>query len=236
MLLEVKNLQAGYGRLQVLWDISLNVEQGEFVALIGSNGAGKTTILRAIAGVIQPFSGMVLLRGETISGLPAHRISRAGLGYITEDLNLFEAMSVQDNLLLGAQTRRQGGRAKPNLEQVYQFFPILSERRNQLAGTLSGGERRMLALGRGLVSTPHLLMVDEPSLGLAPKLVLSVFEALKGLHARGVTILLVEQNVNHTLQLANKAYVLEHGRIALQGSSAELLQNPYLRATYLGQR
>jgi len=168
--------------------------------------------------------------------LPGHKISQTGLGYITEELNLFEAMSVQDNLMLGAYPQRARKHIAGSLDKVFELFPILSKRRKQLAGTLSGGERRMLALGRGLMSDPKLLMVDEPSLGLAPKLVLSVFEALKALHAQGVTILLVEQNVNHTLSIADKAYVLEHGRIVLQGDSRDLLQNDHLRQTYLGRR
>jgi branched-chain amino acid transport system ATP-binding protein len=235
-LLSVRHLQARYGRLQVLWDISLEVCKGEFVALIGANGAGKTTILRAISGVIRPSAGEVTFLGQSIGGMPAHKISRTGLGYITEDLNLFEAMSVQDNLLLGVMTRQDGSPRGEALNEVYQLFPILSQRRRQLAGTLSGGERRMLALGRGLMSHPQLLMVDEPSLGLAPRLVLTVFDALTDLHRRGVTILLVEQNVNHTLSVADKAYVVEHGRMVLQGPSAELLQNEYLREAYLGRR
>lgn len=235
-MLEVKDLQAGYGHLQVLWDVSLTVSQGEFVALIGSNGAGKTTILRSIAGFIQPFSGQVNFRGQSLIGMPAHKISQAGLGYITEDLNLFEAMTVKDNLLLGATTRQDVEPLSSTLDRVFQLFPILQERRNQLAGTLSGGERRMLALGRGLMASPHLLMVDEPSLGLAPRLVKVVFDALKALHAQGVTILLVEQNVSMTLNLADKAFVLEHGRVVLHGNSAEMLENPHLRETYLGRR
>ena len=235
-MLAVRNLQAGYGRLQVLWDVSLEVSQGEFVALIGSNGAGKTTILRAIAGVIQPFSGEVNFQGKILNKMPGYKICQTGLGYITEELNLFEAMSVQDNLLLGAYPQRARKQTNRSLEKVFELFPILGKRRKQLAGTLSGGERRMLALGRGLMSDPNLLMVDEPSLGLAPRLVLSVFEALKALHAQGVTILLVEQNVNHTLNIADKAYVVEHGHIVLQGESSDLLQNDHLRRTYLGRR
>jgi len=235
-LLAVKNLQAGYDCLQVLWDVSLAVEEGEFVALIGSNGAGKTTTLRAVAGLIKPAAGEIFFLGRNISGLPAHLISRLGLSFITEDLNLFEAMTVRENLLLGAYSQRDDRKVHTSLDFILNLFPILLERRNQLAGTLSGGERRMLALGRGMMGTPRLLMVDEPSLGLAPKMVMAVFEALKVLHGQGVTILLVEQNVNNTLHLADKAYVLEHGRIVLQGASAALLEDPYLKETYLGRR
>jgi len=235
-LLEVNHLQAGYGNLNVLWDVSLNVRQGEFVALIGSNGAGKTTTLRAIAGLISPTAGDVRFLDKAITGLPPHRISQQGLSYITEELNLFEGMTIQDNLLLGAYTRKNGRQVRASLEQVLDLFPILKERSAQMAGTLSGGERRMLAIGRGLMSEPDLLMVDEPSLGLAPKMVMNVFQALKALHERGVTLLLVEQNVHNTLQIADKAYVLEQGTVALQGSSAELLENAYLKETYLGKR
>jgi branched-chain amino acid transport system ATP-binding protein len=173
---------------------------------------------------------------QLITGRPPHLISRAGLVYITEELNLFEAMTVRDNLLLGAYSSTDGKKTQRNMEQVFDLFPILKERHKQLAGTLSGGERRMLALGRGMMSEPRLLMVDEPSLGLAPKVVIDVFNALKALHQLGATLLLVEQNVNHTLQIADKAFVMEHGRIVLQGASAELLKNQYLSETYLGQR
>jgi branched-chain amino acid transport system ATP-binding protein len=235
-LLEVDHLQAGYGNLNVLWDVTLSVRQGEFVALIGSNGAGKTTTLRAISGVISPTAGEVRFMDKPIAGMPSHRISQQGLSYITEELNLFEGMTIQDNLLLGAYTRKNGRQVRASLEQVFDLFPILKERRAQMAGTLSGGERRMLAIARGLMSEPDLLMVDEPSLGLAPKIVMDVFQALKALHKRGVTLLLVEQNVHNTLQIADKAYVLEQGRVALQGPSAELLENAYLKETYLGKR
>jgi branched-chain amino acid transport system ATP-binding protein len=235
-LLEVKNLQAGYGCLQVLWDVSLTVAEGEFVALIGSNGAGKTTTLRAMAGLIRPQGGEIRFLGKPLTGLAPHLISRLGVSYVTEELNLFEAMSVRENLLLGAYFRRGRRKIQATLDYIFQLFPVLEKRQRQLAGTLSGGERRMLALGRGLMSAPRLLLVDEPSLGLAPLMVNTVFEALKTLHQQGVTLLLVEQNVNTTLHLADKAYVLERGNVVLQGPSACLLENPYLRDTYLGKR
>jgi branched-chain amino acid transport system ATP-binding protein len=235
-VLEVTHLQAGYQALNVLWDVSLSVQQGEFVALIGSNGAGKTTTLRAIAGILPPSAGQVRFLGKDITAQPPHLVSRLGLSFITEDLNLFEAMTIQDNLLLGGYARRDRRRQSDTLDQVYDLFPILKERRSQLAGTLSGGERRMLAVGRGMMSEPALLMVDEPSLGLAPKMVMAVFQALQALHRRGVTLLLVEQNVHNTLQIADKAYVLEQGAVCLQGTSAELLENDYLKETYLGRR
>jgi len=220
----------------VIWDLSLVVEQGEFVALIGANGAGKTTTLRAIAGLIPKQSGNVTFMGQPITGLAPHMISRAGLVFITEELNLFEAMTVGDNLLLGAYSTADKKKTNQNLELVFDLFPILKDRRKQLAGTLSGGERRMLAIGRGMMADPRLLMVDEPSLGLAPRVVIDVFKALKALHKIGVTLLLVEQNVNLTLQIADKAYVMEQGRIILEGGSAELLKNEYLSESYLGLR
>jgi len=235
-LLEVNGLQASYDQLQVLWDVSLSVKEGEFVALIGSNGAGKTTTLRAISGVLKLKAGQVSFLGKPVTNLSPHLVCQRGISFITEELNLFEGMTVQENLLLGAYNCKDGKKIKALQTEVFDLFPILSERQSQLAGTLSGGERRMLAVARGLMSEPRLLMVDEPSLGLAPKVVLSVFNALKALHERGVTLLLVEQNVHNTLQIADKAYVLEQGSIILQGASADLLQNEYLRETYLGKR
>lgn len=232
-MLEVKNLQAGYDYLQVLWDVSLRVSQGEFVALLGPNGAGKTTILRTIAGVITPMAGEVRLHGESIGGLSAHQIHRKGLSFVPEDLNLFAGMTVHENLLLGAYGIRDKSRVKESLDLVLDLFPRLAERRNQLAGTLSGGERKMLGVARGLMSGPSLLLVDEPSLGLAPLLVMSVLEALQELNRNGVTILLVEQNVNMTLHLTDRSYVLEQGRIALEGTSAALLENEHVQEAYL---
>ena len=233
-MLQVTDLQAGYGALQVLWDVSLTVSEGEFVALIGPNGAGKTSTLRAIAGLIKPQSGEIRFMEETIGGLRATQIARLGISFVTEDLDLFERMSVRDNLILGAYTRRDKKQVEKTLDYVLDLFPVFAERQNQLAGTLSGGERKMLAIGRGLMSDPRLILVDEPSLGLAPKLVLAVFEALREMHRRGVTILLVEQNVNTTLHIVDRGYVLEQGRIALEGPSAELLENRYLQETYIG--
>jgi branched-chain amino acid transport system ATP-binding protein len=235
-LLEIENLQAGYDRLQVLWDVSLQIQEGEFVALIGANGAGKTTTLRAITGMINPKGGHVRFLGKEITGQPAHRICQEGISLITEELNLFQAMSVEENLLLGAYLCRDRKVIKINMEKVFTFFPILKERKKQLAGTLSGGERRMLALGRGLMSNPRLLVIDEPSLGLAPIVVMTVFKTLQTLHSQGVTLLLVEQNVTNTLQITDRAYLLERGKITLTASSPELLENQYLKDTYLGKR
>jgi branched-chain amino acid transport system ATP-binding protein len=235
-LLEVTNLEAGYDCLQALWGVSLSVSAGEFVALIGSNGAGKTTTLRTISGLIKPLAGRVTFMGRQIDGMSADQIHRLGMSFITEDLNLFEGMTIRDNLLLGAYSQKDKKKVKASLDYVIDLFPLFKTRQKQLAGTLSGGERRMLALGRGLMSEPHLLMVDEPSLGLAPQTVQDVFNALQALHRKGITILLVEQNVNTTLHITSKAYVMEKGEIVLQGTSDELLENAYLKETYLGAR
>lgn len=233
-MLEIKNLDAGYGFLQVLWDVSLNVEEGEFVALIGPNGAGKSTTLKSVAGLLPPKKGEIYFRGQPLSTVPAHEICHLGISFVSESLNLFTNMSIYENLLLGAYTVEDEKRKHENLDFVFGLFPRLEARRNQLAGTLSGGERKMLAIGRGIMSGPSMLLVDEPSLGLAPKLTLDVFHALQTLRENGVTILLVEQNVNTTLRMTDRAYVLEQGQIALQGASAELLQNEHVRKAFLG--
>jgi branched-chain amino acid transport system ATP-binding protein len=233
-LLKIEALQAGYGFLQTLWDVSLEVAEGEFIALIGPNGAGKTTTLRSVAGIVRPMGGQIQFSGRSLIGSSADKIANLGLCFITEDLNLFENMTVKENLLLGAFTRKDKARIRKTLAEVLGLFPVLGERQKQLAGTLSGGERRMLALGRGLMAEPRLLMVDEPSLGLAPMMVATVFNALQELHKQGVTILLVEQNVGASLNITNRAYVLEHGRVVLSGQSADLRENVYLKETYLG--
>lgn len=233
-MLEVRGLDSGYGFLQVLWDVSLHVSEGEFVALLGPNGAGKTTTLRTIAGLLTPKAGEVKFQGKPIGNLPAHKISQMGIGFVSESLNLFTGMSVRENLLLGAYTVRDRRKQLDSLDFVFHLFPRLKERANQLAGTLSGGERKMLAIARGMMSDPVLLLVDEPSLGLAPKLVLAVFDALETLRERGVTILLVEQNVNTTLHITDRAYVLEQGRIVLEGKSTDLLEDEHVRKAYLG--
>ncbi len=233
-MLEVKDLNAGYDFLQVLWGVSLHVAEGEFVALIGPNGAGKTTTLRTIAGLLSPMDGEILFKGQSITHLPAHKIARIGISYISENLNLFPKMSVQENLLLGAYSVQDKKKVQQSLEFVFSLFPRLAERRNQLAGTLSGGERKMLAIARGMMSNPQLLLVDEPSLGLAPQLAQRVFDALQELRRQGVTILLVEQNVNVTLEITDRAYVLEQGRIVLEGKSSELKENEHIKNVYLG--
>ncbi len=233
-MLELTDVESGYEFLQVLWGVSLHVEEGEFVALLGPNGAGKTTTLRTVAGLLTPLAGTITFRGSPLAGVPAHQISRMGIGYVSESLNLFPAMSVHENLLLGAYAVRDKTRLAATLDFVFELFPRLHERRSQLAGTLSGGERKMLAIGRGLMPEPALLVVDEPSLGLAPMATKAVFEALQRLRDRGVTILLVEQNVNTTLRLVDRAYVLEQGRVVLEGSGADLLKSPHVQEAYLG--
>jgi branched-chain amino acid transport system ATP-binding protein len=233
-LLEVNSLHSGYGDLQVLWDVSLNISEGEFVVLLGPNGAGKTTTLRTISGVIQPTEGKVEFMGSPIGGLDGHVINQLGISFVTEDLNLFTKMTVRDNLLVGAHAVRDAKKIRDSMDYVFDLFPRLEERQSQLAGTLSGGERKMLAIGRGLMSDPKLLLVDEPSLGLAPLLAQAALEALQELNRRGISILLVEQQVTRALAIAGRAYILEHGRIVLEGPSAELLESPHVKEVYLG--
>jgi branched-chain amino acid transport system ATP-binding protein len=233
-LLEVNNLDAGYGFLQVLWDVSLTVSEGEFVALIGPNGAGKSTTLKAIAGLISPQKGQINFNKQSVVGIPAFEISNMGVSFISENLNLFTNMSVYENLLLGAYVIPDKDEVADLMDFVFKLFPRLEARRYQLAGTLSGGERKMLAIGRGIMSKPSLLLVDEPSLGLAPMLTLDVFRALETLRTNGMTVLLVEQNVNTTLRITDRAYVMEQGQITLAGNSKELLNNEHVRQAYLG--
>ena len=233
-MLQLTGVEAGYDLLQVLWGVDLHVEEGEFVALLGPNGAGKTTTLRTIAGFLPPIRGSITFRGQPLEGVPPHKVSTIGIGYVSESLNLFPAMSIYENLLVGAYAVKDKAKIASTMDLVFELFPRLHERRNQLAGTLSGGERKMLAIGRGLMPSPSLLLVDEPSLGLAPMATLTAFEALKQLHLRGVTILLVEQNVNTTLRLVDRAYVLEQGRIVLEGTGQELLGNSHVQEAYLG--
>lgn len=233
-MLELKNLNAGYDFLQVLWDVSLHVEQGEFIALVGPNGAGKSTTLRSIAGLISPKSGDILFKGESINKYKAHQVSRMGISYVSEQLNLFTDMSVRENLLLGAYAVPDQEQQLKTLAFIFELFPRLEERKKQLAGTMSGGERKMLAIARGMMSNPELMLVDEPSLGLQPNLVKDVFRALMLLRDQGVTILLVEQNVNTTLEITDRAYILEQGRIVMEGPSREVKENDHVRNAYLG--
>lgn len=234
MLLEVKNLNAGYGYLQILRDVSLTVDTGEYVCLVGPNGAGKSTTLKAIAGLVPPQSGEIVFKGESISGLPGNKVMKKGISLVSEAMNLFVNMTVDENLSMGAYTIRDKKVQKDRLDFVYDLFPRLAERSKQLAGTMSGGERKMLAIGRGLMSNPTLLLVDEPSFGLAPLLTESVFESLDVLVKQGLTIMLVEQNVTKTLAVTDRGYVLENGSIELSGKSSELANNPHVRKVFLG--
>lgn len=234
-MLEVKELHSGYGDLQILWDVSLKVGQGEFIVLLGPNGAGKTTTLRSIAGVIKPKSGEILFEGKPIHNLPAHKINQLGVSFITEDLNLFPMMSVKDNLLVGAYAVRDRKSIKEALEYAFHLFPRLAEREKQLAGTLSGGERKMLAIGRGLMSNPKILLVDEPSLGLSPLMTKATFDALLELNRAGKTILLVEQHLAKTLEMTNRGYIIEHGQIVMEGPTAAMLESERVKEVYLGK-
>lgn len=234
MMLKLEKVNSGYDVLQVLWDINVTIKSCEFTALLGPNGAGKSTTLRTIAGVVKPMSGKITFKGKDITGLPAHEITKLGISYISESLNLFRNMSIQENLLMGAYIIDDEYERERLLSYVYELFPRLAERKKQLAGTLSGGERKMLAIARGLMCKPSLILVDEPSLGLAPYLMQNVFEALQTLHNEGMTILLVEQNVNATLEITQRAYVLEQGKIAMEGESKGLMNDEHIQNVYLG--
>jgi len=232
-LLELQGLSVRYGSVQALTNINLEVQQGELVTLLGSNGAGKSSTLRAVSALV-PVGGRILWRGGNLAGVPAHRIVRLGIGHCPEGRRVISRQSVLANLELGAYLRRDRAGITTDLERCYALFPRLAERRSQMAGALSGGEQQMLAIARALMGRPELLMLDEPSLGLAPKLVGEVMAALARLHRDGLTILLVEQNAQAALEIADRGYVLEAGQLTLQGPAAQLLADPSLRAAYLG--
>ena len=233
-LLSVDSVVAAYGEVRALWGVSLVVDEGEIVTLLGANGAGKTTTMRVLSGLLRPRSGTVTFDGLAVHRLPPPRIVQAGLVQIPEGRRLWPRMTVLENLELGAYAPHLRRRRLEGLEWVFSLFPRLAERRIQLAGTLSGGEQQMLAIGRGLMSRPRLLMLDEPSLGLAPILVREVFRIIEEINARGVTVLLVEQNVRQALEVAHRGYVLETGRIVQSGAAADLLEDPRIRRAYLG--
>ncbi len=233
-MLEVSNLNVFYGKSQALRDVSLKVDEKEIVALVGANGAGKTTLLNTISGLLRPASGSVEFLGQRIDRLAPHKIMNLGICQIPEGRKLFSDMTVGDNLEMGAYSSAAWKRRKEALEQVYQVFPVLKERRGQSAKKLSGGERQMVAIGRGLMSSPRLCMFDEPSYGLAPKLFSEVLETIRRLRKQGITIFLVEQNVRNTLEVADRAYVLENGQIVLEGKGKDLLQNEQVKTAYLG--
>jgi branched-chain amino acid transport system ATP-binding protein len=233
-MLEIAKLQVGYGEIRVIEDCSLRVEQGEIVALLGANGAGKTTLMRAISRLIDPSAGSISFEANDITRTSADRVVEAGIAQVPEGRKLWPDMSVEDNLMLGAYAKRARPHSAQSLEEVYALFPRVKQRRRQIAGTLSGGEQQMVAIGRGLMSRPSLLMLDEPSLGLAPIVVAEVFASVRAINARGVTVFLVEQNVAGALELASRGYVLETGRIVMNGSRAELLASEMVRKAYLG--
>jgi branched-chain amino acid transport system ATP-binding protein len=233
-MLEICDINTLYGKAQALWDVCIEVGEAEIVALVGSNGAGKTTLLNTISGMLRPASGSVEFLGRRIDGLPPHVIVEMGISHIPEGARVFPDMTVRENLEMGAYPHHAWEQREETLEQVYRVFPILKERERQLARTLSGGERQMLAIGRGLMSRPKLCLLDEPSYGLAPLLVAEIFRVIQELRDQGITILLIEQNVRHTLETADRAYVLENGRVCLVGACDELLESDYVRKAYLG--
>jgi branched-chain amino acid transport system ATP-binding protein len=232
-LLEVANLNAGYGKVPVLRDVTFGVREGEVVAIIGPNGAGKSTLLKTISGLIKSSAGEITFGERRIEGLEAHDVTRIGISYIPEGGRPFPNMTVKDNLWMGAYVNRVNLK-EGVLEEIFEIFPVLKERQSQMARTLSGGEKQMLAIGRGLASRPRLLMMDEPSLGLAPKLVDDIYQKLQALRDIGLTVLLVEQNITYALELASRGYVLENGRVVLEGSSEELARNVHIKEHYLG--
>src|SRR5262245_18780123 len=233
-MLELRRVNSYYGRIRVLRDVDLRVDAGQIVTLLGANGAGKTTTLRTIVGLNRSAANDIRFEGEPLAGVAPHRIVERGIAMVPERREIFPDMTVLENLELGAYRRRDQAGIAADLERVYAAFPALAERRRQAGGTLSGGQQQMLALGRALMSRPRLLLLDEPTLGLAPKLVSELFETLAKLHAAGLTILLIEQNANQALAISSYGYILENGAIVLQGNSASLKDNPSVQASYLG--
>jgi len=233
-LLEVKNLDVHYGVIQAIKGVSFEVNEGEIVTLIGANGAGKTTTMQSIMGLIHPSNGEIYYDGQKINGIPSHKIVKLGMTQVPEGRRIFSELTVYENLLMGAYTRTDKDGIEKDFKDIYTLFPRLEERKNQIAGTLSGGEQQMLAMGRAIMSKPKLLMLDEPSMGLSPLLVDQVFEIIKHFHENGTTILLVEQNANKSLAISDRAYVLENGKIVLTGTGKELLASEEIKKAYLG--
>ena len=233
-MLTVKDVNTFYGNIQALWDVSLTANEAEIVALVGANGAGKTTLLKTITGMLKSASGRVEFRGDRIESLDSHQIVELGISHIPEGRKLFPDMTVKENLEMGAYLPRVWKQKEETLEKIYDIFPILKERHNQLARTLSGGQQQMVAMARGLMSKPKLCIIDEPSSGLAPIVVAEMFTVIEGLRKEGISIFLVEQNVQQTLEIADRAYVLENGRIVLEGDSKTLLKEERIKKAYLG--
>ena len=234
-LLEVKNLEVHYGVIKALKDVSFEVNEGEIIALIGANGAGKTTTLQTISGILPVTSGNIILNGQDITKVPAHKIVRLGISQVPEGRRVFSQLSVLDNLKMGAYIRNDKDQIEADLENIYKRFPRLCERKNQLAGTLSGGEQQMLAMGRALMSNPKILLLDEPSMGLSPILVSEIFDIIKSINESGVTVLLVEQNAKKALAIANRAYALETGNVVVSGNAADLINDDKIKKAYLGE-
>ena len=233
-MLELRRITAGYGPFTALWDVTLGVERGEAIAVVGPNGAGKTTLMRVISGLIAPRSGALVFEGEPLTGRAAHEIVARGIAHVPEGRRLFPALTVLENLRMGAYLRSARRVFGESVERVYALFPVLAERRNQRAGSLSGGEQQMLAIGRALMSQPKMILFDEPSLGLAPVMVLRLFDLIRRVRAEGYTILIVEQNVRQALALVDRAYLLEVGRIRMEGRAAELAGQDFVRKAYVG--
>jgi branched-chain amino acid transport system ATP-binding protein len=234
-LLNIENINVGYGEIQVLFDLSLEVNEGEVISIIGANGAGKSTLLKTISGMLKPSSGTVSFDGEPIHLLPADEIVDRALIHVPEGRRLFSQMSVQENLEMGAYSKHAAPHARESLAEVHKLFPRLDERRRQLAGTLSGGEQQMVAIGRGIMARPKILMLDEPSLGLAPVLKKDIFAAIKQIAEDfGTTIVLVEQDVMNSLAISDRAYIMEQGQVVMEGECAKLLSNPHIKKAYLG--
>jgi len=233
-MIELSGVSASYRRVPAIREVTLNVGEGEAVGLLGANGAGKSTTLRAISGLVKPTAGRITFLGQDLAALPPHRIAELGIAHVPEGRQVFPEMTVNENLEIGSYAPRARAERARSLEFVYGIFPRLAERRKQLAGTMSGGEQQMLALGRGMMLKPRLLMLDEPSLGLAPVMTDATFQKIQEIHAMGTAVLLVEQNVNRALMLVQRAYVLESGRVIMHGTSAELANNKQVQAAYLG--
>ncbi len=233
-ILKIENIDVFYDDLQVIWSVSLEVNRGEIVALLGANGSGKSTILNTVSGLLTPASGSITFEDQRLDQVPAHKVIEHGIAQVPEGRRLFPEMTVRENLIMGSLTPKAKARRKETIEWVFGLFPRLREREKQMAGTLSGGEQQMLAVGRGLMSLPKLIMLDEPSLGLAPILVAEIFNIIYRIQQEGVTVLVVEQNTKHTLKICHRGYVLENGRVVLDGTGQELLDNEQVKQAYLG--
>ena len=233
-MLEVQNIDVFYGDLQVLWDVSFTVEEGEIVALVGANGSGKSTTLKAISGLLNPANGSISFLDQRLDQIPANKIIEHGVAHVPEGRRLFPEMTVRENLIMGSLAPQAKLKREETMEWVFGLFPRLREREKQMAGTLSGGEQQMLAVGRGLMALPRMIMFDEPSLGLAPILVAEIFKIIKRIKKEGVTVLITEQNTKQTLEISDRGYVLENGRVVLSGTGQELLTNEHVKEAYLG--